>query len=242
MNRSEVEQVLQLAERRERVAQDLELRRSLEAEIARDEEIAAAVPGLVAALERHAVELEATARELERQWVAQGPLVSLWSRAAEQLQLAETTDVDPEPYRADVARARERVETARLDSGRQKQVLERERSGVAAVLGELPVEVDPPPELHEDDRPEELRRDALQLIELAGAASLLARDEQTLAAERLEVAQARLRTIEPAQELERELTELDARLPREVDVPSGVPPSFTQRLIRAGIGISGADA
>ncbi len=132
------------------------------------------------------------------------------------------------------------MEHARVASSRQKRVLERERSGVVGVLGELPVELDPPPDLHEDDRPEALRRDALGLIDVTAEAAQLARDQGALADQRLGEARARLRTIGPAAELERELTELDARLPREIAIPADVPPSFEQRLRRAGVGITGA--
>ena len=41
-------------------------------------ETVARAPDVVAAVDRHRPPIEQLARELERQWVAQGPLVSLW--------------------------------------------------------------------------------------------------------------------------------------------------------------------
>ena len=114
MNRSELEQVLELAERRDAVAEELERVRQLEVEIERDVAVELAVPDLIAVVEQRTAAIAAIARELEREWSAQGPLVLLWTRAAEQLQQAESAGVDPEPYRAEVAAAERRVEAARL--------------------------------------------------------------------------------------------------------------------------------
>ena len=59
--------------------------------------------------------------------------MSLWTRAAEQLQQAESAGVDPEPYRAEVAAAERRVEAARLETRDHRELLEAERNQLLTV-------------------------------------------------------------------------------------------------------------
>ena len=49
-------------------------------------------------VERGRGEHRADPRELERQWVEQGPLVALWQRAVELSEQAEAAGLDPAPY------------------------------------------------------------------------------------------------------------------------------------------------
>ena len=51
---------------------------SLQQEIARESAIAAVAPEVAAAIAARRPPIELLARELEQQWVAQGPLVSIW--------------------------------------------------------------------------------------------------------------------------------------------------------------------
>jgi hypothetical protein len=238
MNRSEVEQVLVLAERRDAVAEARERVRELESEVERDVAVEQSVPGLRAEIEECTAAIANVARELERQWVAQGPLVTLWTRAAEQLQLAESTDVDAAPYRADVAAAEHRVESARLATRDQRELLDTHRAALIGVLSRLPIDVEPPVELRDDARPEALRRDALALIESGDDAQSRLEEERRLAGTRLAVARAELSVLGTAADLDRELSELNARLPREVELPANAPPSMEMRLRRAGIAVT----
>ena len=76
MKPAELERLLALADE----VQDLERRLAraevLAAELARDQDVVAAAPRVRAAMERAAAALEPIARELEREWVDQGPLVA----------------------------------------------------------------------------------------------------------------------------------------------------------------------
>lgn len=238
MNRSELEKVLELAERRDTVAEELERVRQLEVEIERDVAVELAVPDLIAVIEQRTAAIAAIARELEREWSAQGPLVLLWTRAAEQLQQAETAGVDPEPYRAEVAAAERRVEAARLETRDHRELLEAERNQLLTVVERLPVEMEPPIEPRDDARPEALRRDALALIETGDLARELLQHERDRAAAQLAVARAELSRRGSAQELEREIADINARLPAEVELPSNAPPSMEMRLRRVGISVT----
>ena len=238
MNRPELEQLLELAEHRDAVAERLERVRQLEAEVERDGAIERAIPGLVESLEVRSAAITEIARELERQWVAQGPLVTIWTRAAEQLQLAESTDVDPTPYRAEVAAGERRVEAARLATRDERERLAAERRLLEAALAQLPVESEPLVELRDDARPEALRRDALALIESGDEAVRLLEEERLHAAGRLAEARAALAELGSEDALERELADLNAQLPAVVELTGNVPPSMEQRLRRAGIEIA----
>jgi hypothetical protein len=238
MNRSDLERVLQLTEQRDAVAERLGRVRELEAEVERDMVVERTVPGLVEALEERRTAIEAIARELEREWVAQGPLVTQWARAVEQVQLAEASEVDPALYVREAAAAEHRVESARLQTRDQRELLAEERSKLIGVLGELPAEREPPEELRDDSRPEALRRDALELIEIAEGAMELATETREHAIARMAAAATELDRLGTAADLERELAELNERLPDAVELPDGLPPSMEQRLRRAGIEIT----
>ena len=238
MNRAEVETVLELADRRDAVAAQLERVRELEVEIERDVAVELAAPDLIQLLAERLEAIAAIARELERQWVAQGPLVNLWTRAAEQLQLAQSAGVDTEPYEAEVTAAERRVEGARLETRDRREALAAERDRLGALLDRLPVEVEPPVELRDDARPEALRRDALALIETGDEATRQVEEERGQAVARLAQARAALADIGDAADLERELDDINTRLPSEVELPANAPPSLEQRLRRAGLAVT----
>jgi hypothetical protein len=238
MNRSELEQLLELADRRAAVHEQLERVRRLGAEVERDQAIERSVPELHASLEARAVAITPIARELERQWSAQGPLVALWTRAAEQLQLAESAGVDTEIYRDEVQACARRVESARLQTRDQRDLLEAERDSLIVTLGDLPVEVEPPVELRDDSRPEALRRDTLALIETIDEAKRALAEEHELARDRLTEARGALAALPAEAELEAELGSLNDRLPAAVELPANTPPSLEQRLRRAGIEVA----
>ena len=239
MNRAEVETVLELADRRDAVAAQLERVRELEVEIERDVAVELAAPDLIQLLAERLEAIAAIARELERQWVAQGPLVNLWTRAAEQLQLAQSAGVDSEPYEAEVTAAERRVEGARLETRDRREALAAERDRLlTALLDRLPVEVEPPVELRDDARPEALRRDALALIETGDEATRQVEEERGQAVARLAQARAALADLGDAADLERELDDINTRLPSEVELPANAPPSLEQRLRRAGLAVT----
>ena len=129
MRSKELERLLGAAD--ELVAARAQLARAeaLEAEIARDRALVEQVPGLIAALERCRGSIAELARELERQWVDQGPLVAAWQRAAELEQLAAAAGVDGGEEQADAERARLQVETARLQTRELLVVLAERRCG-----------------------------------------------------------------------------------------------------------------
>src|SRR5207245_1066694 len=89
---------------------------ALEQKITHESEIARRVPEVVEAVSQRHQPIEQLARELEGQWVAQGPLVSLWQRAVELSQLADGAGADPADYQAEIDRARHQVEVARLQT------------------------------------------------------------------------------------------------------------------------------
>ena len=128
-------------------------RAALEREIAHESEIAAAVPGVVASITARRAPIEELAREFEQQWVAQGPLVSIWQRAVELSQLAEATGADPADDRPDIDRARQQVESARLGT---RDVLDRlctQREALADAILAAPFPLPNPPPVRDDGRP-----------------------------------------------------------------------------------------
>ena len=52
------------------------------------------------------------------------------------------------------------------------------------------------------------------------------------------MARAELSRSGPRSELERELADINARLPAEVELPSNAPPSMEMRLRRVGIAVT----
>ena len=88
--------------------------------------------------------IEQVARALEEEWVAQGPLVSLWQRAVELAELAESAGADPAPFRVEVDEARRRVESARLETRDALDRLVEQREALMDVALAAPFELPPP--------------------------------------------------------------------------------------------------
>ena len=195
-----------------------------------------AAPRLRAAAGATAGEVEPVARELEREWVAQGPLVTAWQRAVDLAELAEAAGADAAPYRDDADEARRRVEAARLATREQRERLAAQRERLADVLLEAPLELDPPPPVADDARPEALRRDALELIRLAEEAGGAAESAAAAAAERLAARPRRARRASAgATRSPSGWPELERELPAEVELAPDTPPSVAMRLRRAGL-------
>ena len=188
-----------------------------------------------AGADRVAGEVEPVARELEREWVAQSPLVAAWQRAVDLAQLAEAAGADVAPYRDDADAARRRVEAARLATREQRDRLAEHRERLADTLLAAPLELDPPPPVADDSRPEALRRDALELIRLAEVADRTAAQAAAVAAERLAAVREELDGLGPLEDVAARLAELEQRLPEEVELDADAPPSVAIRLRRAGL-------
>jgi hypothetical protein len=213
---------------------------SLQQEIAHESAIAEAAPEVAAAVAARRPPIELLARELEQQWVAQGPLVSIWQRAVELSQLAEATGADPADYRADIDRARQQVDSARLGT---RDVLDRlctQREALADAILAAPFPLPTPPPVRDDGRPEAGRRDALDLLDLADEAIAMAEHERHRARQRISEASAEAAELGDAADLAAHVAELEQRLPDVVELPSSAQPSAGMRLQRAGVRITGA--
>src|SRR6476646_605037 len=112
MKQAELDRLLAVADEVEDLERRLARAEMLASELAHDRELVAAAPGVVSASERAALEPEPITRELEREWVDQGPLVTAWQRAAELEQVAEAAGADPGPSAEDAEAARLQVEAA----------------------------------------------------------------------------------------------------------------------------------
>jgi len=213
---------------------------SLQQEIAHESAIAAAAPEVAAAIAARRPPIEQLARELEQQWVAQGPLVLIWQRAAELSQLAEASGADPSDYRADIDRARQQVESARLET---RDVLDRlctQREALADAILAAPFPLPSPPPVRDDGRPEAGRRDALDMLELGDEAIAMAEHERHLARLRISEASAEIAKLGDPADLAARVAELEQRLPDVVELPTSAQPSAGMRLQRAGIRTTGA--
>ncbi len=215
---------------------------ALEREVAHDREVVNAVPVVVGAVCARREPIEAIARELEEQWVSQGPLVSAWQRAVELSQLAEGSGADPAEYQADVDRARRRVETARLGTRELLDSLTTERGQLVDAIMAAPFHLPCPPAVRDDGRPEAARRDALELIELADEVVGTAREEGTRAEHHIATATAEAQALGDPAELTERIAELERALPDEVELPPSAPPSSEMRLRRAGVRVRGQQA
>jgi hypothetical protein len=137
--------------------------------------------------------------------------------------------------RDDADEARRRVEAARLASREQRERLAAQRDRLADVLLEAPLELDPPPPVADDSRPEALRRDALELIRLADEARGTAEAAAAAAAERLSAVRLELDGVGRPEVLARRVAELEKELPGELELDPDTPPSVAMRLRRAGL-------
>jgi hypothetical protein len=234
MKPAELERLLELAERVEDLERRLVRSETLTAELAHDEELVAAAPEVGAAMERAGVALEPIARELEREWVDQGPLVTAWQRAVEFEQIAEAAGADPGPSAEDAEDARRRVESARLATRRQRELIDQEREAMTQAVDGSPFDVEIP-ESRADARPEAARRDALALAGMAHEAASEVAVAGSAAAERAAVTRAELDRLGDPAALRRELEELRGRLPAEVKLADDAPASAAVKLERAGV-------
>ena len=227
--------MLELAD--ELVAARLVLHRltALEAEIAHDREIVARAPQLAASVSERRAAIEDIARDLEVQWVDQGPLVSLWQRAVELAELAEGSGADGAEYRADVDQARLRVETARLVTRDTLDRLCSQREVLVDVLLAAPFDLPTPAPVRDDGRPEAGRRDALALIDAADAALEITEEQRRRATAELERAARERAELGDQAEVASRIAGLQRELPEVVELPPAAPPSAAIRLQRAGL-------
>jgi hypothetical protein len=235
MTRPDLDTLLETAAEVERLRDALRHSEALESEADRLEDVVRAAPRLHESADAAVGEIEPVARELEREWVAQGPLVALWQRAVDLAQLAEAAGADVAPYRADADEARRRVEAARLETREQRERLAAQRERLADALLQTPLELDAPPPVADDARPEALRRDALELMRLAQEADGAAEAAAADASERLEALRAELAQVGRATALAARLSELERDLPDELELDPDTPPSVAMRLRRAGL-------
>ncbi len=212
---------------------------ALEEEISHDSDTVRLAPEVVAAVDRHRRPIELLARELEQQWVAQGPLVSLWQRAVELTQLAAGAGADTTEYTDDVDRARHQVESARLQTREALDRLCSERAALVDAISSAPFPLPDPPAVRDDGRPEAARRDALALLEVAGTAIDASEGERQRAEQRISEARAELAELGDPGRLAERIAELERALPEVVDVPKSAPPSTALRLERAGVRVTG---
>jgi hypothetical protein len=239
MTQAELEQVLEQADRVAELRSRLARARRLEAEAAENAGIDATVPEVVGVVRERRDAITSITRELEREWVAQGPMVSAWQRAAEMVAVAESAGADPGDARAEVDRARGRLESARLTTRDRRQQLIDERDALVDALLALPVEVELPGPVRDDGRPEAVRRDALHYTELADQAAEAAEQARQSARDRLAQARAELAELGSPDALESELRSESASLPQDCRLPDDAPPSAAMRLRRAGVTVSG---
>jgi hypothetical protein len=232
---SNLDALLETAAEVERLRDALRHAEALAAEEAHLEDVVGAAPRLLAAAGATTGAAEPVARELEREWVEQGPLVTAWQRAVDLAQLAEAAGADSAPYQADIEDARHQVESARLATREQRERLTAVRDRLADALLAAPLELDPPPPVADDARPEALRRDALELIRIADEAGSAAESAVAAASGRLESLHAELDAVGRPDALTARIEELERTLPHEVELGPDAPPSAAMRLRRAGL-------
>lgn len=235
----ELERVLALADELVETRERLRRAQSLESEIAHAREVEAGVPRLTGCVERHHGEIEEIARELERQWVDQGPLVSQWQRAVELSEQAEAAGADPAQYTAELDEARRRVEAARLHTRDDLDRLAAQREALVDAALAAPLELPVAEPVHGDGRPEQARRRALELIAYADLLEQLAARALDEAGHAIEAAVAELAEIGGAQQLQARVGQIEAELPHDVELPDDAPPSSVVRLERAGVAVAG---
>jgi len=235
MTPPELDALLEAAAEVERLRDALRHSEALEHEAGRLEDVVRAAPRLRESADAAVGEIEPVARELEREWVAQGPLVTLWQRAVDLAQLAEAAGADAAPYRADADAARRSVEAARLETREQRERLAAQRERLADAMLRTPLDLDPPPPVADDARPEALRRDALELMRLAREADGAAAAAAAEASGRLEALRAELAEVGTPSALATRIADLERRLPDELELDPDTPPSVAMRLRRAGL-------
>jgi hypothetical protein len=234
MKPADLERLLALADEVESLERRLQRAEVLAAEVAHDQELVSAAPRVGEVLARAGAALEPIARELEREWVDQGPLVTAWQRAVELEQVAEAAGADPGPCAEDVEAARMRVESARLATRRQRELIDRERQAMADAVEASPFVVEIPPG-GDDARPEAARREALALAGFATEAAHETAEAGSVAAGHLADARAELERLGDPAELRRALDTARAGLPDEVELDASAPAAASVKLARAGV-------
>jgi hypothetical protein len=237
----ELERLLETADELVEARDRLRRAQELEERIGRERDIEQRAPEIARAAASQRGPIESIARELESQWVSQGPLVSQWQRAVELAELAEGSGADSSEYRSDVDEARRRVEAARLGSRDQLAALEEEREKLMDIALGAPFDLPSAAPVHDDSRPEAGRRDALSLLDFADRIEQSANEEHARAGRAASDAQRELAGLGDPGELAARVRELEGRLPDAIDVPSSAPPSAHLRLRRAGIRVGNGD-
>jgi hypothetical protein len=232
---SELQRLVELVDEVEQVRSRLRRARVLSERIEHLRRVQSSAPSLRAAAEEHRAALEGIAREMEAQWVAQGPLVAIWQRAVELAQQAESAGVDVEQYLGEVEAARHTVESARLETREGLARLRERREALAAMFAAAPFELPEVPAVRDDGRPEAARRDALALVEACDGAREAATQAYDLAVAELEAARAELARLGAPSQLEAQLAELERRVPESVELDDSTSLSIVVRLDRAGV-------
>jgi hypothetical protein len=239
MTRAELERLLELADRAVELRELVGRAERLSGEIEDGRRLQQRVPELATAVGVRRSAITAIARELERDWVAQGPLIGAWQRAVELAEVAAAAGVDSAPYREEAVEAERQVEAARLASRDERDRLAAERAGLVDLLLELPFEVEPLTAVRDDPRPEAMRRDALEYCAIAERAQADAVEACDQSARRCEAATHELAGIGPVQELRQSLDDVVSKLPGALELPADAPPSAAHRLGRAGVAVHG---
>jgi hypothetical protein len=235
MRGRDLERLLEQADELVELRSRLRRIRAIEDELAHDEEIERLAPEVARAAECRLPQIDRVTRSLEEQWVAQGPLVSLWQRAVELAELAESSGADGAPYRQDADAARRRVESARLETRDHLADLVAEREALMDIALAAPFELPAAEAIRDDVRPEAARRDALALADFARELARLSGEAYAEAAERIAAARRELDELGGADDATRRIAELEAELPARIDLPRSAPPSAVRRLERAGL-------
>jgi hypothetical protein len=235
MTSRELDRTLELADELAEMRARLQRVRHLEGELAREMEIQERIPDVIAAGRRHRAEVESVARALEVEWVDQGPLVSIWQRAAELAEQAEYAGADPTPYRADADEARRSVEAARLQTRGHLDRLAHERECLVDAALAAPIELPVAPAVRDDSRPEAARREALGLIEYAEMMETEGAEATARAGQVIEGIRRELEQLGGEASVEARIAELEQQLPGDIELPASAPPSAAMRLQRAGI-------
>lgn len=239
MKGRELDRVLALADELVDARERLHRARGLEREVEHAQDVERAVPELSGCVGRRRGEIERMARELERQWIEHGPLVAVWQRAVELAEQAEAAGFDPAPYRVEVDEARLRVEAMRLQTRDDLDRLAAEREALVDAALAAPVELPVAEPVHGDGRPEQARRQALELLAYAELLEQLGARALQEAQRSNAAATAELAVLGDAAAIEARISGLEAELPREVDLPDSAPPSSALRLERAGVAVAG---
>ncbi len=240
MKGSELQRLVELVDQIERARHRLRRARTLSEQIEHDRRVERSAPAVQAAVEEHRVALEQIAREMEAQWVGQGPLVAIWQRAVELAQQAESAGVDLGEYLRDVEEARHAVEAARLQTRDGLARLTERRDAVAQVVARAPFELPDVPPVRDDGRPEAARRDALDLADVCIWAREAAAGAHERAVADLQAAVAELAGLGSPAQIEAELAELERRVPSSVELDENTPLSIAVRLDRAGVRVERA--